>query len=86
MLQCAESVRPADVRRHPRSYVPKAEAQSRNLSYVNDRGDFVMRVDSTTLLAEDDMQGRKSVRIHSVDQMGDGILLAKFNWLPQGCG
>lgn len=45
-----------------------------------------MRVDSTTLLADNDTMGRKSVRIQSNDLMGDGVLLAKFNWMPQGCG
>lgn len=45
-----------------------------------------MQVDNTTILGADSNQGRKSVRIHSNDLMNDGILLAKINWMPQGCG
>jgi hypothetical protein len=43
-----------------------------------------MRVDDTTLLSDQDTAGRKSVRIQSNDLMTDGIVLAKFNWVPQG--
>lgn len=66
-------------------YVSETEARSSNLSYVNARGDFVMQVDNTSTLVVGD-QGRKSVRIHSNDLVGDGILIAKINWMPQGCG
>jgi hypothetical protein len=66
-------------------YVSKSEARSSNLSYVNAKGDFVLQVDNTSTLAVGD-QGRKSVRIHSNDLIGDGVLIAKINWMPQGCG
>lgn len=68
-----------------RSYVSKSESQSRGLAYVNRDGNFVMQVDNTTSISPNSNQGRKSVRLHSNDLMGDGIILAKINWMPQGC-
>jgi hypothetical protein len=67
-------------------YVSKSTAQASNLSYVNDRGNFVMQVDNTSIIPADSQTGRRSVRIHSKDNMDDGILIAKINWMPQGCG
>ncbi|UZJ57253.1 hypothetical protein CBS101457_006573 [Exobasidium rhododendri] len=65
-------------------YLTKAQAQEANLSYVNDQGNFVMQVDHTTLLADNDTVGRKSVRIQSNDLMSDGVLLAKLVSMPTG--
>lgn len=63
----------------------KNEARSSNLSYVAANGAFVMRVD-TSEIPQFKEPGRKSVRLHSVNTMGDGVLVAKIARMPTGCG
>ncbi|KAN0062255.1 hypothetical protein ACQY0O_005436 [Thecaphora frezii] len=66
------------------NYISKSQARAANLSFVNEKGHFVMQADSTTRVEPGD--ARRSVRIHSNRLMGDGILVARFAWMPQGCG
>jgi hypothetical protein len=65
--------------------VSKSEARSSNLSYVASNGAFVMRADSSSI-PQFKESGRKSVRLHSVNTMGDGVLVAKIARMPMGCG
>ncbi|PWO01383.1 hypothetical protein FA09DRAFT_335994 [Tilletiopsis washingtonensis] len=67
------------------NYVSKSEARSSNLSYVASNGAFVMRADSSSI-PQFKESGRKSVRLHSVNTMGDGVLVAKIARMPMGCG
>ncbi|EPQ26101.1 uncharacterized protein PFL1_06309 [Pseudozyma flocculosa PF-1] len=66
-------------------YVTQDRAKSAGLSFVNERGHFVMKADSNTVIRRLG-EARQSVRIHSKRKMGDGILVARFHWMPQGCG
>jgi hypothetical protein len=44
-----------------------------------------MRADSSSI-PQFKESGRKSVRLHSVNTMGDGVLVAKIARMPMGCG
>lgn len=67
-------------------YVSQSDAQKAQLSYVDSStGRFVMRADDTTTFSVGSGTGRKSVRIHSKNTMGDGIVIAKVSKMPTGC-
>ncbi|TKY87307.1 hypothetical protein EX895_003984 [Sporisorium graminicola] len=65
-------------------YVDEFTAVSNGLATVDSAGRFVIRADNTTVVPYG--QYRKSVRMHSKRLMGDGILVGKFSFMPQGCG
>ena len=65
------------------NYVDQLTAVANKLAYVDPNGKFVIRADNTTIVPAG--QGRQSVRLHSKRLMGDGVLVGKFSWMPQGC-
>ncbi|CBQ72131.1 related to endo-1,3(4)-beta-glucanase [Sporisorium reilianum SRZ2] len=64
-------------------YVDEFTAVSNGLATVNAAGRFVIRADNTSFVPIG--QKRKSVRMHSKRTMGDGVLVGKFSFMPQGC-
>ncbi|PWN43788.1 hypothetical protein IE81DRAFT_321952 [Ceraceosorus guamensis] len=67
-------------------YVSKRESQSLNLSYVDaSTGNFIMRADDASI-ASPSSSGRKSVRIHSIDKLQDGVVAMRVKHMPSGCG
>lgn len=64
-------------------YVDEFTAVARGLATVNSDGRFMIRADNTTVVPLG--QGRQSVRLHSKRLMSDGVLVAKFTHMPQGC-
>ncbi|CAD6965213.1 unnamed protein product [Tilletia laevis] len=68
------------------SYQSESDAIKQNLSYVDEAtGRFVIRADSTNFV-DPSSEGRASVRMHSKEPMGDGLLIAKISKMPVGCG
>lgn len=67
-------------------YVDQFTASANGLAYVNSAGHFVMRADNKTIIPLTSTKGRPSVRIHSKRKVGDGVVVAKFAHMPQGCG
>lgn len=64
-------------------YVDELTAISNGLATVDSAGRFVIRADNTAIPPIG--QYRKSVRLHSKRLMGDGVLVGKFSFMPQGC-
>lgn len=64
-------------------YVSHGVGTSRGL-VVSNATHFRMGVDDTTEFATG--RGRKSVRIHSNDQWGDGVYVLDVDHIPVGCG
>ena len=65
------------------NYVDQLTAVANRLVYVDANNRFVMRADNTTIVPAG--QGRPSVRIHSNQKVGDGVIVGKFSHMPQGC-
>lgn len=64
-------------------YVDQFTAIANGLAKVDAAGRFVIRADNTTIPPVG--QYRQSVRMHSKRLMGDGVLVGKFSFMPQGC-
>lgn len=64
-------------------YVDQSTAVKNNLVYVDSSGRFVIRADNTSVIPPG--QGRPSVRLHSNQLVGDGVIVGKFSFMPQGC-
>jgi hypothetical protein len=64
------------------NYVTQGEATSAGLAYVGDNGVAVMKVDSTTDLAQG--QYRNSVRISSQKQYDGGLFILDAASIPWG--
>ncbi|SNX82950.1 related to endo-1,3(4)-beta-glucanase [Melanopsichium pennsylvanicum] len=65
------------------NYVDRLTATQNRLAYVDASNRFVIRADNVTVVSPG--QGRQSVRLHSNRLMGDGVLVGKFSFMPQGC-
>ncbi|KIS70743.1 uncharacterized protein UMAG_01898 [Mycosarcoma maydis] len=65
-------------------YVDEFTAVAKGLATINSDGRFMIRADNTSVLPPG--KGRQSVRLHSKRLMSDGVLVAKFTHMPQGCG
>lgn len=65
------------------NYVDQSTAVANKLAYVDTSGRFVIRADNTSVLPPG--QGRQSVRLHSNQKVGDGVVVGKFTFMPQGC-
>jgi hypothetical protein len=57
-------------------------AQSANLAYVNDKGNFIMAVETTPRVSGN----RKSVRITTKASYTGGIVIMDSIHMPTGCG
>nr|ODN96107.1 hypothetical protein L204_03798 [Cryptococcus depauperatus CBS 7855] len=66
------------------NYIDLPTAQSQNLSWA-DESTFVLRGDAFKQV-QSGSRGRDSVRIHSKDTFGDGLLVIDATHMPQGCG
>ncbi|KAJ7509605.1 glycoside hydrolase family 16 protein [Mycena galericulata] len=67
------------------NYVDEATAQSLNLTYAT--GDtFILRADSTTVIADSSATGRNSVRIRSNNAYTTHVAVFDIAHMPQGCG
>ncbi|WVF66054.1 hypothetical protein IAT40_000792 [Kwoniella sp. CBS 6097] len=65
------------------NYVDQDTAKAQNLSWAGD-GLFVMRADASKVV-DPSARGRDSVRIHSKDLYGDGVLVVDVSHMPVGC-
>ncbi|SAM81167.1 related to endo-1,3(4)-beta-glucanase [Ustilago bromivora] len=65
------------------NYVDQFTAIANRLAYVNSNNHFVIRADNTSVVPPG--RGRQSVRMHSKRTVGDGIIVGKFSFMPQGC-
>ncbi|TXT04328.1 hypothetical protein VHUM_04215 [Vanrija humicola] len=62
------------------------QGQQQDLTWVTERNQFGMRVESAYIVGEDE-RGRKSIRIQSIDQYSKGsMFVLDLAHMPQGCG
>ncbi|KAJ3520816.1 hypothetical protein NMY22_g12576 [Coprinellus aureogranulatus] len=69
------------------TYLDKANALSKGLTYVNEAGNAVVKVDNTTTLVRNaDVVNRDSIRLTSLDSYGMGSLIVMDALhIPYGC-
>ncbi|CAE6430305.1 unnamed protein product [Rhizoctonia solani] len=67
------------------NYVDMQTAKAKNLTEVTEKGNFIMRADSTTVL-DPKGPGRDSIRIQSKKQWTTGVSVLDLNHMPEGCG
>ncbi|RXW23623.1 hypothetical protein EST38_g2236 [Candolleomyces aberdarensis] len=69
------------------TYLDRADATSKRLTYVNDAGNAIVQVDNTTTLVRNaDVVNRDSIRLTSLDSYGMGSLIVMDALhIPYGC-
>ncbi|KAJ2931045.1 hypothetical protein H1R20_g6053, partial [Candolleomyces eurysporus] len=69
------------------TYLDRADATSKRLTYVNDAGNAIIQVDNTTTLVRNaDVVNRDSIRLTSLDSYGMGSLIVMDALhIPYGC-